>query len=154
VRISRAGGIYEAPSWSPDGRTILFAWRRCLTCVSTVRTVNADGTGERVLAGARRTTYSAAPRWSPLGTRIVDSWEGRVWTMGRDGSDRRRLTRGADVDWGPVWSPDGRRIAFLRSRPRQAVVSVVNADGSGLRSLDRTRGYSVAGSGRVVAWLP
>ena len=36
-----------------------------------------------------------------------------VWLMENDGSDRRRLT---PADWSrtPVWSPDGRQLAFIR----------------------------------------
>jgi Tol biopolymer transport system component len=37
----------------------------------------------------------------------------------------------------PVWSPDGRRIAFLRRRDGNKEVYAVNADGSGQRRLTR-----------------
>jgi Tol biopolymer transport system component len=37
----------------------------------------------------------------------------------------------------PVWSPDGRRIAFERSRGRDSDLYVMNADGSGQRNLTR-----------------
>ena len=33
--------------------------------------------------------------------------------MNADGSGQRNLTRNPACDGGPVWSPDGRKIAFL-----------------------------------------
>ena len=86
--------------------------------------------------------------------------------MNADGSGKRNLTRDRASDDYPTWSPDGRRIAFLRgrhasygARPRRDPLDgydlyVVNADGSGLRRLTLpTRGSTVSCSGQVV-WSP
>jgi WD40-like Beta Propeller Repeat len=35
-----------------------------------------------------------------------------VWVMNADGSGQKRLTSGSDAEGGPIWSPDGRTIAF------------------------------------------
>ena len=74
--------------------------------------------------------------------------------MNADGSKKRNLTRSRTGDDFPVWSPDGRRIAFLRGRLHSTTVPglgntghgrvlrfysyhlyVMNADGSGQRRL-------------------
>ena len=53
--------------------------------------------------------------------------------MNADGSEVRRLAKdGAQ----PVWSPDGRKIAF----EKQSDIYVMNADGSGQRNLTRAAG--------------
>ena len=69
---------------------------------------------------------------------------GSIWTVRPDGSGERRLTRTRFGDSDPVWSPDGRRIAFVRrfaddvSFPeRDSELMVMNADGSRLRRLTR-----------------
>jgi Tol biopolymer transport system component len=60
-----------------------------------------------------------------------------IWIADPSGANLRRITRGYDV-W-PSWSPNGRRIAFMRGRrsldtDRETKgIYVVNADGSGLR---------------------
>ena len=49
----------------------------------------------------------------------------------------------------PVWSPDGRRIAFLNKRDGGKEVYVVSADGSGQRRLTRDARYAA-----TPAWSP
>ena len=41
--------------------------------------------------------------------------------MNADGSGKRNLTRDRASDDYPTWSPDGRRIAFLRAAAQQQV---------------------------------
>jgi hypothetical protein len=65
-----------------------------------------------------------------------------VFVVNADGSGLRNLTRGEH----PAWSPDGRRIAFLREGRLAGDLYVMNADGSGQRRLARSVGD--------VAWLP
>ena len=60
-----------------------------------------------------------------------------------DGSGRRRL---ADGSW-PSWSPDAERIAYTSGHWRDPRISLMNADGSGQRTLG-VRGASEP------AWSP
>ena len=50
---------------------------------------------------------------------------------------------------GPVWSPDGRRIAFENLRDGNGEIYVMNADGSGQRRLTRNPAHDFA-----PAWSP
>ena len=115
--------------------------------------MNANGSGQRRLT--RNGERNVSPAWSPDGRRIVFerrigrektgpcSGCGRastfqVWVMNAGGSEARILAQdGAQ----PVWSPDGRRIAF----ERQSDIYVMNADGSGQRNLTRGAGRRESG---------
>jgi Tol biopolymer transport system component len=41
-----------------------------------------------------------------------------IYVINADGSQLRRLTKYANEDSGPTWSPDGRMIAFVRGTGR------------------------------------
>ena len=131
-----------APAWSPDGRSIAFE------SSSELYVVNADGSGRRVLTRLWN-GRTASLAWSPDGRKLLFLGDGGcgdfcfgLYVLNADGSGLRDLTRtlagggrpraGPASD--PVWSPDGRRIAFVRLNTRLGVY-VVNADGTGVRNL-------------------
>jgi Tol biopolymer transport system component len=97
-----AGG---SPSWSVNGD---IAFSRPGGFLYTIR---PDGSQLRRIVRAR----CSDPDWSPDGRQIVCRIGSDIATVRADGSQFRRLTRGRDVDVAPVFSPDGRRIVFLRN---------------------------------------
>ena len=123
----------QAPAWSPDGRTIVFvSWR---DGNGEVYAMDADGSGPRNLT--QNPAKDVRPAWSPDGRSIAfvstrptqrlqrtrTPEQSEIYVMNADGSRKRNLTRDRANDDYPTWSPDGRRIAFLRGRgrPRPAV---------------------------------
>src|SRR5436309_4316659 len=56
------------------------------------------------------------PRLSPAGDRVVFSYQAALWLMPASGGTMTRLTSGDGFDTEPVWSPDGKRIAYVNGR--------------------------------------
>ena len=111
----------SSPSWSSDGTKITFAGS--VHGNLDVYVMNADG------SGLRRITKSPArdtsPSWSPDGERIAfakqrgEEGENSVCdsciaTIKLDGTGLKRLTRTSGFASDPVWSPDGKQIAFSK----------------------------------------
>src|SRR5580704_16458034 len=79
-----------------------------------------------------------APDISPDGSQIVftrewtdtmkDQAAANLWLVGSNGDRPRELTQGAWRDSAPVWSPDGKRIAFLSTRSGTPQIHVMWAD--------------------------
>lgn len=72
--------------------------------------------------------------------KIVFCIEGDIYVMNDDGTGRRRLTKNMKLsDLTPRWSPDGRRIAFIRKvmgfAQRTGELFVMNANGTELQRL-------------------
>ena len=61
-----------------------------------------------------------------------------------DGSGLANISRNPAFDGWPMWSPDGRRIAFASNRSSSYQVYVMDADGSDVRLVANTDGRATA----------
>jgi dipeptidyl aminopeptidase/acylaminoacyl peptidase len=62
-----------------------------------------------------------------------------IWLVRPNGDEQRLTVR--QEDYGPAWSPDGTRIAFVRFHADGSDVYVMRADGSHVRALTPGEGY-------------
>jgi Tol biopolymer transport system component len=104
------------PSWSPDGKRLVF--RSTRDGNKELYVINADSTGLTRLTSSPGT--DTFPSWSPLGDRIVfasdRTGDFEIYTARPDGSDLKQLTHSPGLDMHPVWSPDGKWICFASQR--------------------------------------
>jgi Tol biopolymer transport system component len=70
------------------------------------------------------------------GKTIVFDLLGDIYTLPADGGRAVQLTRGLAYNRCPVWSPDGRQIAYLSDASGTNRLCVMNADGTRQRVLD------------------
>jgi Tol biopolymer transport system component len=91
-----------------------------------------------------------------------DGGDGDVWTIDPDGSDPLNLTADSDGDdFEAAWSPDGRRIVFVRDPdkdgPDDFELWLMRADGSGRRQLTDNAAFDqeaeFSPSGRWIAFV-
>jgi TolB protein len=142
------------PVWSPDGSRIAYVRSY------DIWVMNADGSAQRRLtSGVGR---DLSPSWSPDGRTIVfdrrlgrrggrqgTDWGGAssydIYVTNADGSGQRRLARDGSH---PLWSTDGKKIAFSRALgngPGPTTtrdnweIFVMNTDGTQQRNVTRNR---------------
>lgn len=212
-QLTNMPGDNVIPSWSPDGKQIVFARSANPSNDSDIYIINADGSGlrqltnfpgddshphwavnGRIVFNSAQTTPDPKADWSrqwhevfsikPDGSdlkqhtkcktvctfpslspdstkityrKVVDvpgfNWDfssaarnSEVFVANADGSNEINISKNAAFDGWPMWSPDGRRIAFASNRVGPANVGqifVINADGTGLKQVTQgPHGYA------------
>ena len=117
VQLTRGSDRDEDPSFSPEGRRIVFA--RCpVAGHCRIATIGVTGANETDLTRAPRADHAESPSFSPDGSRIVFTRRERtgrhLFVMDANVHDVTRLTSGRVQDRGAVYSPDGSSILFER----------------------------------------
>ena len=89
----------------------------------------------RVVPLTRLAGKESWPAFAPDGDQVAFAWSGEkydntdIYVTLVGSTDVRRLTTDAADDVAPAWSPDGRRIAFLRKSGHSARIHVTSALG-------------------------
>jgi TolB protein len=170
IRSSDGGGLTQITSnpggddipgdWSPNGKRIVFDRIGSDGNSEGLFVVNTNGTGLKQITPADF-DLSSFGSWSPQGNDIVFSRHvtpdvhSSIWVVHADGSDLHEINvqpasacGGANADPSakgcnePTWSPDGTKIAFVRSfhNDVDGEIYTVNVNGTGLTQVTHAPG--------------
>jgi Tol biopolymer transport system component len=179
TRISSSGATptYDdtSPAWSP----VSFADGNELIVYSTNRNGNFDiyavHTNGTLPAGSLLTTglawdnHNLEPTWAPDGSAIAfqtpkpGNTDTNIWTLAVSVAGSGTVSTGAssnvtgaftgsDDDDEPAWSPDGKKIAFVRGGTGGNKTYTVNADGTG--GLAKVNSAATPAAHREPDWRP
>ena len=155
-------GNYGFPSWSPDGKKIVY--RGATDSIKGLFIIDVETKKITKLTSNSQDNF---PGWSPRGDLIAftSKQDGNfdIYTIKPDGSDLKRLTTDPGNEAHSIWSPDGNWIAFSSGRigfkdesalhpynPQPyGEICVMHADGSDVRVLTDNQ-YEEA----TPAWMP
>jgi TolB protein len=144
---SDPGGEDCAGDYSPDGKRLVFL--RANDTTFALLTVKVDGSDLRQITPVGSEEFFInfeCGNWSPQGNNILFSahapsdHRSTVWLVHSDGTGLREIPIpgcGGPISdptsigcFGASWSPDGRKIVFVRRSAGQNDVYTVNADGT------------------------
>jgi tol-pal system beta propeller repeat protein TolB len=151
--VGRTGFETTSPSFSPDGKQIVFMSPFPLT--PQLYTMNVDGTGLRritpIVTGKR--SYRTGAEWSPNGEEIAfqqQNGDFQVWTIRVKDRLMTQLTNeGENED--PAWAPDGRHLSITR---RLGAIGDPRAIWILDERTGRLRQLTLTGDARLSDWSP
>lgn len=127
-KLIASGGINSWPSYSPDGKRIVFCSSR--DGDFDVYVADADGANAKVVI--KLPGMQSHPAWSPDSKRLAfaSNQESNydLYTINADGTNLKRLTTHPERDDYPAWHPDGKRIAFIGERKGKTDLYLLNVD--------------------------
>lgn len=130
TRISTGEWDYDDPAISPDGTRIAYCTRHAgnwnIAILDLQRNIETQVT--------KSSTYACAPSWSPDGQWLVyeSVADGRLDIFLQSVTDLSippyRLTDTISNNFDPVWSPGGRKIAFVTDRTSRHEIWIADLD--------------------------
>jgi Tol biopolymer transport system component len=158
-------------AWSRDGRRLAFShcveipgrFSQGVTC--HLETVGVDGRGRRKLP-FRRGNNDTQPDWSPAGRMIAfarspsaptsASAPGSIRVVRADGKGARMLARSLHGCFEPLWSLDGRTVAFVQGTgdSTRSLLKVVSSRGGQARQIAVAHGFLGLSEETDVSWSP
>ena len=135
TQLTKHGAIALAPTWSPDGKHLVFT--SFLRGSPALFLLTPQEGYLRLLWDKGGVNSSAT--FSPDGKNIAfaSSQGGNtdIFVMPLEGDGPRRLTTARGIDTQPAWAPNSRQIAFTSTRSGSPQIYLMDADGSNVRRL-------------------
>jgi len=140
-KLTNFRGPNVSPTWNPRTNAQL-AWVSGRTGLPQIYTMDLDGANnQRITDGG----YAVSPSWSPNGQLLAFSWNRKYGPGDPGGVDIHvidlasknylQLTHESGSNDFPVWSPDGRHLAFERTIGGHTQIWSMLADGTQQREL-------------------
>jgi serine/threonine protein kinase len=158
-RIGSPGGVRKNALWYYAGAAVVVAGALFLALRPPAKTLTPVLSPLVSNAGDKD-----APSLSPSGDRVVFAWTNEqgnnvdVYVKMAAGGPPLRITSNPLTDTNPVWSPDGQRIAFVRTGAKGVDTEngyyVVAALGGEERKIAMSRYVPNMNGGSNIAWTP
>lgn len=151
-------------AWSPDSRQLLYVsayedpehndpdvLRGRKALMSAVYLLDLETGAQKRVTGYGQNCFGS---WSPDGTQLAlsfgDEKSSDIYVASVDGKHTRRVSDSPGINMKPVWSPDGKRIAYVSFASQDTGIRqdafIVQADGTNRKQIQGMNPYEVSWS--------
>ncbi len=132
-QLTKHNSLALAPSWSPDGKNLVFT--SYLRGTPAIYLLTPQEGYLKLLwdKGGVNSSASVSPNGRTVA--FASSLDGNVdiYTIPIEGGEAQRLTTARGIDTQPSWAPNGRQIAFTSTRSGTPQIYMMDSDGSNVR---------------------
>ncbi|MBF0520734.1 MAG: PD40 domain-containing protein [Nitrospirae bacterium] len=141
VRLTFLRGFNRYPTFSPDGKSILFISNRD---GSNFQIYLMDSDGQKQVRLTKNDYDDRSPSYSPDGKKIVfcskrEDKNYNIYVMDSNGKNELRLTKNNADNFAPRFSRDGAKIAFYSDMDGDYGIYVMNPDGTDLHKISKAQ---------------
>jgi len=144
TKITNNRTINLFPSWSPDGRGILYTSYKN----GKPQVFRYDLFGAQEVPFSTREGLNLGGQWAPDGKSVALALEraGNIdlYLVDPSGEILERLTDNAAIDVSPSWAPDGRQLAFVSDRSGAPQVYIMDMGSRKVRRLTYNGNYNTS----------
>lgn len=134
-KLTNEKGLQHHPTWSPDGRQLLFLGGEGPPC-HDIFVIDIGGKSMAQLTAGN--LYHFGANLSVNGEVVFSSnrkGSYDIYTMSLTGDNVQRLTSEPSFEGEPSWSPDGLKIVYVSTKTGKRQLHIINRDGSGKRMI-------------------
>ncbi len=113
-QVTHGPAEHSWPNWKPDSRQLVFIAHDPEKNKYAVKRYSLDDKSEKTLVSSKRMINR--PTYHPLENLIAysgqtgNNWD--IWLISEDGNQQFRVTTAPDMESNPLWSPDGKMLAY------------------------------------------
>ncbi len=144
VQVTNNRTINLSPSWSPDGRRLLYTSFKD----GKPKVYQFDLSSRKDSELSARKGLNLGGSWSSDGKRIALSLEKNgnadIYLLDPKGKILKRLTTNPEIDVSPAWSPAGGQLVFVSNRSGSPQLYIKDLSSSKTRRLTYSGGYNTS----------
>lgn len=136
--------INLSPSWSPDGRAVLYSSFKDRSQTLFLFDLNSGKEVKFAPRAGRLISGKVSPDGKSVAATLESGGNSNIYLLDLNGNVIRKLTEETGIAVSPSWSPNGRQIVYVSDRAGSPQIYVFDIESGKARRLTYSGGYNTS----------